>query len=430
MQGPIAYVCFGVLSPTRAHNVQVRRNVEALAALGEDVLFVNPLWSEEWSESSRPTLNVPATRRLLLRRSRFYDLGRRISHRGRFWWLLLDRAFYSARVSFALSQARPRAIVTRDIVAAAWLTALRRLHCAPVLYECHNLEQITFAAAPHGNRARGGDFAPHQHDGSWAGWAYLATIARLESWTLRNCDAVVTVTAALADTLRCEHGVKRVVVMPNGHIVGRPLYPRDEYRARLGLPREKRIALYCGLSFEGKGVEKLVEIARYVPDDIAIVILGGTPAEHVALQSRVDVALQSRLIVRPRVLPELVSEYLHAADIGLLVYPETPSLGICSCPLKLVEYLAAGLPTLATGSAATREVLRDGSNGVIVETREPVLVAEALTTLLRDERRLEEMRGHALADAQRRTQELRAQRLVELIGSLDLGDGELGVSRN
>src|SRR5262249_51213960 len=50
----------------------------------------------------------------------------------------------------------------------------------------------------------------------------------------------------------------------------------------------------------------------------------------------------------------------------------------------LVEAMACGVPVVATASAGTREVVRDGVNGLLVDAHEPEAVAAALERVLTD----------------------------------------------
>src|SRR5258707_6683666 len=50
----------------------------------------------------------------------------------------------------------------------------------------------------------------------------------------------------------------------------------------------------------------------------------------------------------------------------------------------LVEAMACGVPVVATRSAGTSEIVRDGVDGVLVDRHEPSAVADALERVLLD----------------------------------------------
>jgi glycosyltransferase involved in cell wall biosynthesis len=51
----------------------------------------------------------------------------------------------------------------------------------------------------------------------------------------------------------------------------------------------------------------------------------------------------------------------------------------------LIEAMACGVPVVATSSPGTREIIRDGVDGLLVDVHEPAALAAALERLLRDE---------------------------------------------
>ncbi len=51
----------------------------------------------------------------------------------------------------------------------------------------------------------------------------------------------------------------------------------------------------------------------------------------------------------------------------------------------LVEAMACGTPVVATASAGTRDIVRDGIDGVLVERHDVDAVADALGRVLEDE---------------------------------------------
>jgi glycosyltransferase involved in cell wall biosynthesis len=83
-------------------------------------------------------------------------------------------------------------------------------------------------------------------------------------------------------------------------------------------------------------------------------------------------------------------------DIAVAPYPADDG-GYCS-PLKLFEYLAAGLPIVASRTGAVTSVLRDGHDGVLVPPGDPGALAAALADL-----RADPARRAALGRAARRT---------------------------
>jgi phosphatidylinositol alpha-mannosyltransferase len=88
--------------------------------------------------------------------------------------------------------------------------------------------------------------------------------------------------------------------------------------------------------------------------------------------------------------------YYASADVFC-----APSLGGESFGIVLAEAMAVGLPVVCSDIGGYRDVVRDGTDGLLVPPRDPEALAEALAGLLDNPARLAAM-GQAAANAARR----------------------------
>jgi len=164
-------------------------------------------------------------------------------------------------------------------------------------------------------------------------------------------DAVTVVSRDLAN--RClDHGVppERIHTLPNGAPAD-TIFPADmaTARARLGFPAAGQIALFVGYGqydldmvfgaarlLQAEGLRFLLAICGPHGDKVQEM------AEHAGLGGMTRVV--------GLIPPSAVPEYLHAADVGLLPFADKP-INRARWPIKLGDYLAAGLPivTCAVG---------------------------------------------------------------------------------
>ncbi|HKQ81304.1 MAG TPA: glycosyltransferase family 4 protein [Steroidobacteraceae bacterium] len=177
------------------------------------------------------------------------------------------------------------------------------------------------------------------------------------------------------------------------------LAPERVFVAHDGVPakhlREPRIndrqrvrAVYCGSFHFGKGVETIVEAAARVPD-IAVELIGGTVAQIDAL--RVGAPANVRFIGH---LPyDAAQRRLLEYDIALAPYgavvrgtktPGHESLAAWMSPLKIFEYMAAGLPMVTSDLPVLREILQPGVEAVMTEPGDPNALAAAMRALAAD----------------------------------------------
>jgi glycosyltransferase involved in cell wall biosynthesis len=123
----------------------------------------------------------------------------------------------------------------------------------------------------------------------------------------------------------------------------------------------------------------------------------------------------SGIVFSPQVPHGQVADYLLAADLGLLLYPPSSYLAEFSSPLKLFEYLACGLPVIATALSALQEIVEDGINGRLVAPDDPETIAAVIVETAGDERLLRRLGAGALASARRYHYVERARRIEAAI---------------
>ena len=87
-------------------------------------------------------------------------------------------------------------------------------------------------------------------------------------------------------------------------------------------------------------------------------------------------------------------------------------------PLKLFDYMAAGVPIVATDVPALREVLVDGENALLVPPGDPEALAGAIDWILGDPALAERLRRRAFAEVADYTWERRAERIIEAVDAV------------
>lgn len=119
-------------------------------------------------------------------------------------------------------------------------------------------------------------------------------------------------------------------------------------------------------------------------------------------------------LVPPAELPGVIS----GARVGLIFLERLPNYEN-SLPTKVFEYMASGVPFLATDFPAWRELFGDADAGVFVDTDDPAAVAAALGELISDPQRCAELgRNGRRAIEERFGFEAEAAKLVGVVDSL------------
>lgn len=217
--------------------------------------------------------------------------------------------------------------------------------------------------------------APYRHrrQGRLAEAVKLAVNRR----SLRGAAALVTWSHQVAGTLADHYGVDpaRITVIRPGVNLGSfkemaPRAPSDRFRI-----------LFVGGDFRRKGGPDLLEAMRLLPATAELDIVTGS---HVAVPPGITCRVHVGLTPGE---PRLVDLYRRADAFAL------PTLGDC-LPQVLAEAAACALPLVASNSGAIGEIVRPGTNGLIVPAGSPRELAAALR-LLHDNVRLRLALGQA-----------------------------------
>jgi glycosyltransferase involved in cell wall biosynthesis len=215
----------------------------------------------------------------------------------------------------------------------------------------------------------------------------------LERTMMRRADAVVSVGHRLAALRRSQTG-RDVHVIPNG-VPARSLLP-----LRVADPSAQRpfTLVYVGNLVPWSGLDVMLEglpavLAEGLP--LRVVIVGdGSPPYVQGLHDRVAaLGLQAVVELVGRVPHERIGDWLGQADVGLAHFRNEPYRRY-AFPLKVIEYMAAGLAVIGTSDTETEDILARHGCGVAVAC-EPAAIATAILRLANDRVVLERCRSQA-----------------------------------
>ncbi|RMH37813.1 MAG: glycosyltransferase family 4 protein [Nitrospirae bacterium] len=248
--------------------------------------------------------------------------------------------------------------------------------------------------------------------------AQLPVIKPWVRWALRIARHVVAVSQALAERV-AELGVARekIAVIPNG-IDPHKFYamPREEARAKLGVPKNRPMILSVGNLAAHKGMDVLIEAMHHFRETEAIktgtgkeplLYLIGEGPDRIALERKIrDFALEDSVrLVGSLPHHELVLWY-NAADLFCLASQRE------GCPNVVKEALACGTPVLASPVGGMPEILHSPSMGVLVPRS-----ARAFASAMRDALMREWDRQAISRLGQEQTWDRVGQRIRELFAS-------------
>jgi L-malate glycosyltransferase len=219
-----------------------------------------------------------------------------------------------------------------------------------------------------------------QRDLSHDPW-YKTTKGRLLRAVQRRSNAVLTNAQAIRAGLVQEEGLApaKVRVIYNGVDVGRFANARaDRERLFPGTAGQKLVVLVGNMHSEVKGQATLIGAAARVvgrfPQTSFLLVGDGERRAHFEQQAAAFGAKFLFLGTR-----DDVPAVLSVCDIAVL-----PSAAE-GMPNAVLEYMAAGLPTIASRVGGNTEVIEEGVSGLLIPAGDSNALAEALIRLLDDE---------------------------------------------
>lgn len=215
---------------------------------------------------------------------------------------------------------------------------------------------------------------------------------------------------------------EKIVELPLG--VDRAYFspgPPGPARAAIGIEDDLPLLLVAGRIQPLKGTLLAVESLACLRSrmDARLLIVGGPSGRDGMVEERkvhelvAAEGLSERVLVVPPVPHELLSTYYRAADL-VVVPSQSESFGLVA-----LEAAACGRPVVATNVGGLRSIVIDDVTGVLVSERTPTAFADRIVHLLANPLHRARMGCAAARHAGRFTWRESAERMIELMESLD-----------
>jgi glycosyltransferase involved in cell wall biosynthesis len=226
---------------------------------------------------------------------------------------------------------------------------------------------------------------------------YDRTVGR---WILKSAGRVIALTPTQAAMLG-ELGAnpQKLVIIPfwmdmdQVNIHGDAQKFRSVYK--LG---DRRVVLFVGRLLPIKGLQYLIEAAKFTKTRPTVVIIGdeapGYPGTKRALDEQVKTLGLDGVLFPGSFLREDLAAAYKAADLFVL-----PSLGE-GLPMVLLEAMAYGKCVIATRVPGNVDVIKDGWNGTLVEPQNSTELAQEIDLLLTDDAARERLGAQARRDVE------------------------------
>ncbi len=213
---------------------------------------------------------------------------------------------------------------------------------------------------------------------------HLQRLARYyERMTFQNADKLFPVSGALADIITTMGAPREnIVVLHNGIT---PIEYEDAdggaIRAELGL--ENKIVLgFVGFIREWHRLDRIIHILKHhgTNPDLHLLVVGGGPATDDCIELAETLGVGHRVHCVGFKDRDAIPDHLAAMDIAL-----QPAVTDYASPLKIFEYLIAGLATIGPDQPNIREILTDRETGLLFDPQNFEEAEKAIVELSQDQ---------------------------------------------
>jgi glycosyltransferase involved in cell wall biosynthesis len=187
--------------------------------------------------------------------------------------------------------------------------------------------------------------------------AVVAVVARFERWAERELHLVLAEAQYRTRFLRAHPVVRNLPWGPSGahRDADVPAATRDGDDGRA-------CVLYIGRISAGRGLDAMLELGRRLGDAARVELVGDPDAE---LRTRVEAADADAIVRWHGYVPsDRTGPFLARARVGLCLLDDEPNYRV-SLPSKVVEYLAHGIPVVATPLPEVAALLADGGGTLV-----------------------------------------------------------------
>jgi glycosyltransferase involved in cell wall biosynthesis len=221
------------------------------------------------------------------------------------------------------------------------------------------------------------------HPGSWKAFVdAVAVVHPLRRWRDHLCRQATALVTPLPEIVPAFARAKTETVTWGANVSAfSPARRSDAVRRDLGIPAEAMAVAFCGSFRPWHGVSVLEAAARTLRhrSDIFFVLVGGTRRGEAR-------GYRGRLV--GTVPYDRMPELLASADVGVAPYDTARlrqlRLGFYWSPLKVFEYMAAGLPVITIARPPLDGIVRERREGLHVREADPADLARAIEQLAAD----------------------------------------------
>jgi len=317
--------------------------------------------------------------------------------KGLAWRYLVDQESFFTRLFFSTaSRYSPDVFVANDLPMLPVAKRLADMCGAKLVYDSHELycEQ---------------EFSAHEKR-RWA---------EIEAKYIGDCDTVITVNQSIASELERRYGINDVRVIYNAERPFETPVISRHFHEKFLLAADKKVLLLQGGISAGRNLEVLVNAMRFVKNPFVVLVILGDGLLLKRLQADAQLnQLSDRVYFHPAAPQKDLLSLTVAADAGVIPYQATCLNNYFCTPNKLFEFIAAGIPILASDLPEIRNMVQGRNIGLVGDMSTPENFARLIDNFFGDGQRLASWRSNVSAAREHVCWQEEEKKLIEIYGAL------------
>lgn len=219
-------------------------------------------------------------------------------------------------------------------------------------------------------------------------------LAKIEKLFIGKCDKIIVTGMMDAEVLIEDYGIapEKFILLRNLPKPVKTIEKRD-LRKLYGFPENSLILLYQGVILQGRGLHKLISL---LPDmnDVYLLILGDGDLRTELENYVSDLQMTHRVKFTGTIAQNELLSYTASADIGCVLVENISRSYFYALPNKLFEYIAVGVPVLASNLPQMVQIIDEYKVGKYVDPEDHEEII-AVIELLRNPELIKEIKENA-----------------------------------
>lgn len=214
-----------------------------------------------------------------------------------------------------------------------------------------------------------------------AKWVLSNSYARYESWAIRSMDAVVAATPYIRDKY-LRMGVNSIDIK-NYPLLGELAIDEIDW------VRKRNHICYVGGISRIRGILEVVQALELTSSGVRLQLGGRFSEKEFEKRTKCEVGWQR--VDELGWLDRVAVREVMATSVGGIVTLHPVVNYVDALPVKMFEYMAAGVPVIASDFPLWREIVQGNNCGVCVDPYDPRAIATAIDYLMEHPQDAEKM---------------------------------------